>query len=255
MKVKRIESYEQLGGMITAQMKRGMVTNAFLSREDWEREIRLGAEFLLTEQGLLVFRNRSLHRVMSFWINDGFFDACPDLPGDTVCEIPMRIGDARTEAAADGWIRAGFEAEFTRQRMASLSDSGVWDSCIRKAEICDLETAEKLLRENFSVLTGCLPGRDELCCDISAGGVLLYGDVGLLHCKTAKNKSELRHLCVAESARGQGIGEKLVLGYHALTEGMRRTVWVREDFAPAKKIYEKCGYAADGMISRVLIRR
>jgi len=255
MKIKRIESYEQLGGMITAQMKRGMVTNAFLSREDWEREIRHGVEFLLTEHGLLVFRNRSSHRVMSFWVNDGFFDECPGLSNNTVCEIPMRTGDARTEAAVDGWIRAGFAFEFIRQRMASSSGGGEWDSSIRKAEIGDLETAEKLLRDNFSALTGCLPGRDELSHDISAGGVLLYGDTGLLHHRTAKNKSELRHLCVAESARGQGIGEKLVLGYHSLTLGMKRNVWVREDFAPAKKIYEKCGYAADGMISRVLIRR
>jgi GNAT superfamily N-acetyltransferase len=139
--------------------------------------------------------------------------------------------------------------------MISSEDNGAEEPCIRKAEPDDIDTAEKLLAENFSSLTGCLPDREELIRDISCGGVLLYGDIGLLHHKTAKNKTELRHLCVSESARGQGIGEKLVLAYHSLTDGMRRNVWVREDFTPAKNIYEKCGYTADGMISHVLVSR
>ena len=95
----------------------------------------------------------------------------------------------------------------------------------------------------------------ELLADISCGGVLLYGDIGLLHHKTSKNKTELRHLCVSEAARGQGIGEKLVLAYHSHTAGIKRHVWVRSDYSPAVRIYEKCGYEADGMISHVLMCR
>ncbi|MBR3997833.1 MAG: GNAT family N-acetyltransferase, partial [Clostridia bacterium] len=91
--------------------------------------------------------------------------------------------------------------------------------------------------------------------DIEAGGILLYGEKGLLHHRSEGKKTELRHLCVTESARGQGIGEKLVRAYHSLTDGMRRLVWVREDYAPAVRTYEKCGYAPDGMISRVLVCR
>ena len=253
--MKRIENYSELSSLITSQMKRGMVTNAFLSRHDWEREIEKNApEFQLTEQGLLVYRNRPTHRILSFWVSEGFFGSCPTLPGNTVCEIPMRASDVRTQSAVDGWIGAGFELEFTRQRMAS-AESGNCDGSIRTAVTEDLDLCERLMRENFSRVTGCLPEREELMADIEKGGVLLRGDCGLLHHRTGEKKTELRHLCVAESARGQGIGEKLVRAYHALTEGMKRQVWVRADYASAVRTYEKCGYSADGMISHVLIRR
>ena len=242
--------------MITSQMKRGMVTNSFLSRDEWEREIEKNfPEYELTDCGLLVFRFRPTHRILSFWINGGFFDTCPELPGNTVCEIPMRTGDLNLQSAVNGWMEAGFACEFTRKRMISSEDNGAENPCIRNAEPGDINTAEKLLHDNFSALTGCLPDREELIRDISCGGVLLYDDIGLLHHKTAKNKTELRHLCVSEAARGQGIGEKLVLAYHSRTVGIRRQVWVRQDYTSAVKVYEKCGYSDDGMISHVLISR
>ena len=253
--MKRIENYASLSAMITSQMKRGMVTNAFLSRTDWEREIeKYTPEFQLTEGGLLVYRTRPTHRILSFWINEGFFDSCPTLPENTVCEIPMRASDERSKTAVDGWLGAGIDFGFTRQRMAS-GDGGTIDDTIRKAEKGDFDLCEGLMRENFSPVTGCLPDREELRADFENGGVLLFGDCGLLHHKTTEKKTELRHLCVSHAARGQGIGEKLVRGYHAVTDGMKRQVWVRTDYASAVRIYEKCGYAADGMISHVLMSR
>ena len=100
---------------------------------------------------------------------------------------------------------------------------------------------------------------DELADDIISGRVILYehdgNAVGLLHHKTLKSKTEIRHLCVNRSYRGRGIGEKLVRAYHAHTTGMTRRVWVRQDYLSAVETYKKCGYTADGMISHVLIYR
>ena len=258
--MKKPESYAQLSSLITVQFSRGMVTNAFLPKAQWEAEIAAGTlEYITADNGLLVFRKREGHRILSFWINSGFFGSVPAIPGQTAAEIAHREKDTALAEAIQNWIDAGFERLFIRQRMVCTAENGAENEHIRTACIEDAGTVRQLLNDSFSPLTGCLPTERQLLGDIEAGGVLLYERdrqaLGLLHCTADQKRTELRHLCVTEDARGQGIGDCLVKAYHSRTQGLTRQVWVRADYLPAKKIYENNGYTPDGMTADVLLYR
>lgn len=259
--MKKVESYASLNGMIMKQFRRGMVTNSFLAREEYEREISGGRLYCIeAENGLLLLRRRETHAILSFWLNDG---AVPDkavLPGNTVLEIPHRERDTALLEMTEKWKTRGFELEFCRQRMIFSDSAECYENdSIRAAEHGEEQLVKELLCESFSPLTGCIPTGEALSEDIKNGGVLLYvadGEAfGLLHFTKEKKKTELRHLCVSEKSRGHGIAKSLVCRYNALTNGLTRQVWVRCDNAPAVKIYETCGYRTDGMTSDVLILR
>lgn len=257
--MRKIESYNELNTLIMKQFRRGMLTNSFLSRKEYESEIANGTlEFHEYENGLLIFRKRSEHVILNFWLNDRSLPGNIDFKPNTVLEIAHRERDIELVKIVEKWNEIGFVQEFRRQRMTfgeSFESSA--DPCISFAEKSDFEAVKFLLEDNFSSVTGCIPTDDTLNEDIKNGNILLYSKnndkLGLLHYTKEKNKTELRHLCVSESARGQGIGKRLVHQYNSQTNDMLRHVWVRSDNFPAVKLYESCGYHADGMYSDVLI--
>lgn len=260
MPVKKIESYTQLSQMITKQFRRGMTTNAFLSKDEWEAEIARGTlGYDASDNYLLVYRMRDTHNIMNFWLNGIFSDAVPEIPADTVLEIARRERDTALADVTQVWIRAGFALLFTRQRMACADTDGADDEHVRLAEPDEYKAVQAMLCGNFSPLTGCLPTEEVLRDDISSGGVLVYVSdstvLGLLHFTADQKRTELRHLCVSETVRGQGIGDKLVKAYKSRTPDRTRHVWVRADYAPAVKIYENNGFARDGMTSSVLVKK
>ncbi len=254
--MKKIESYKELSALISGQFRRGMLTNAFLSAGEWEKAIGEGCVAAYSrENSLLVCRQKESHSVLYFWLNEDLSFAMPPLSKNTVLEMPGREKDAALWSLGEAWERAGFRPLFTRQRMNCTMAGGTPCEQIASARESDLSTVRHLLNSNFSPVTGCIPDEDTLLEHIRSEGVLLYGDgqkaLGLLHRVKDRAGWELRHLCVAEEGRGQGIGEKLVRAYHALCEGEKSRVWVRKDLAPALLIYSRCGYETDGMISKV----
>lgn len=237
-----------------------MVTNAFLAGAEWKAEIACGTLTYDTSHNyLLAYRIRETHNILNFWLNDGFFDAVPEIPGNTVLEIARRERDTALADVTQSWINTGFGPLFTRQRMVCTEENSFTDECIRPAKPGESEAVQTLLHDHFSPLTGCLPTEETLRDDIASGGVLVYVTdstiLGLLHFTADKKRTELRHLCVSVHARGLGIGDKLVKAYHNRTPGMTRHVWVRADYTPAIRIYENNGYVPDGMTSAVLLKR
>lgn len=258
--MRKIESYAELSERITRHFRRGVLTNAFLSRSDWENEIAHGTLACCeTESALLAFRLRETHRILQFWLHDGFFEQPPEIPQNTTLEILHRESDTALANLATQWQNLGFAPCFTRQRMVSTADSTATCVPVREALPAEWQDVQTMLRENFSPLTGCLPDEESLQSDIASGGVLAYvADstlLGVLHYTADKRRTELRHLCVTQNARGQGVGDALVKAYLARTNGLTRHVWVRRDYAPAVKIYTNNGFTNDGMTSTVLLKR
>lgn len=254
--MKKIESYKELSALISGQFRRGMLTNAFLSATEWEKAIGAGSVTAHSrENSLLVCRQKESHSVLYFWLNEEPAFAMPFLSENTVLEIPGRQKDQALWTVGEAWEQAGFQPLFTRQRMNCTMEGGAPGAQIVIAGESELSGARHLLSSNFSPLTGCLPDEETLAEHMRAEGVLLYRegtrDLGLLHRVKDRTGWELRHLCVAEEGRGKGIGEKLVRAYHALCAGEKSRVWVRQDLLPALTIYNRCGYEADGMISKV----
>lgn len=261
MSVRRIEGYDQLTPLLSAQMKRGMVTNALLSGGDLRREIAAGALWVHEwDGGLLLLRRREAGWRMNFYLRDmdrpsGFR---PD--GPVASEVALRPRDTNLSRAIDFWQSEGFSILFRRKRLAlppgARAQAGPFP--VRASRPGDRAQVREILTACFDPLTGCCPDDAGLERALAEGRFLLAlapdgAAAGLLHIQPERQGTQLRHLAVAEPFRGQGAAQSLLAAYLERTEG-RSQVWVREDNHPACRFYEKNGYRPDEWTSAVLRR-
>ena len=262
--MKLIERYEELAPLLTAQLGRGMVTNAALTPEDWRREIANRALWCRCwEGGLILLRRREGHSLLNFYLQK---PALPDdlaWDGPTVLEIAARPRDEGLWKAVDLWRGQGFEELYRRTRLALPKDTKVpaGDGPLRAriAGAADMGAVRTLLQENFDPMTGCLPTDEELTRDLEAGCVVCAdapdgNAAGLLHIAAGRGSTQLRHLAVGEGCRRQGGAQSLLARYLEHTGFVKSLVWVRSDNEPGWRFYTKNGYEPDGWASVVLCR-
>lgn len=262
--MKLVERYEDLAPLLSAQLRRGVVTNAALTPEDWQQEIANRALWCHSwEGGLILLRCREGCCVMSFYLREL---ALPDdltWDGPTVLEIAARPRDEELLKAVDFWQSQGFAGLFRRERLALFKDTqvppGTGPLTARIADYSDTEAVWTLLRDNFDRMTGCLPTKDGLARDLEAGSVVCAdapdGELaGVLHIAPGRNSTQLRHLAVGEAYRRRGAAQILLARYLEHTGFAKSLVWVRTDNQPARRFYAKNGYVPDGWGSTVLYR-
>lgn len=262
--MKLVESYEELAPLLSAQLRRGMVTNAVLTADDWRREIANRALWCQSwEGGLVLLRRRETHCVLNFYLQELALPGNLAWDGPTVLEIAARSRDEGLLKAVDFWREQGFERLFRRERLALPKDTkvpaGDGPLTVRMAGPADAGDIRALLQDNFDPLTGCLPAEEALANDLAAGNVVCVsppGDkaAGVLHIAPGRGSTELRHLAVREAYRRQGAAQSLLSRYLEHTGFAKSLVWVRTDNQPARRFYAKNGYAPDGWTSTVLYR-
>ena len=255
--MKKVEAYAEISAAVMRHFGRTTVTNCFIDNNAYEREIGSGTLFTEEwEDGLYIFRARSGFCILNFYLNSPESPIAP-IPSGTVCEIPYRERDEGLKKVSARLAESGFERCFTRVRLARTAEPSAFsDEHISPAADSDCEEALSLIKRAFDPRTGCIPTEDAFRADIEAGHVLVYRDgaiVGLVHFNEDKNTSDIRHVAVDESRRGEGIASLLVRAYIAGREKKCR-VWAREDYVSARRVYEKNGYETDGMKSDVLIK-
>lgn len=260
--MRRIGQYDELAPLLTAQLKRGVATNALMTQQEYRREIAEGGLWVHQwEGGLLLLRRRPAGWRMNFYLHCPAVPLDIDLSGPVVTEIALRQKDTALQEAAAFWKNQGFVLGFQRQRMALPEgwrvEKGPFSVVPASPE--DREEVQALLEGNFDPLTGCLPSAGGLEESLQNGQILLARDAGgaaagLLHIQQEKRGTQLRHLAVAGAYRRRGAAQSLLSAYLGRTEG-RSLVWVRCGNGPAVRFYEKNGYQPDGWTSEVLIRR
>lgn len=254
------ESYAALEPLLSGRLKKGNVTNAFLSREEYERELAAGLLTVLeNEDGLLLLRERGNRRIMNFYLSG----PRPPMPADgppIVTEIAFRQGDGAMSEAVEFWKSSGFREKLRRVRLKRpKSTPPPRPDCVAPAGEPDIPAAMELLNSGFDPLTGCVPTEDGLIASAEKGLLLCARDKdglsGLLHLGEGRNETRILHLIVREDRRGEGLAGELVRGALAMNGGRRSTVWTGEDNAPALRAYEKLGFERDGHRSVVLIKQ
>ncbi len=244
--------------MIAAEFRPGMVCNAVPDRVVLEREI--ANKTLFAERwdgGLAVFRRRSTHDILSFWLNN-LIAPLPFLPErDTVVEIATRPRDVALRESIAFWKKTGFCEILSRVRLTRPAGKCEPPKIlIETAKKTDFDEISALLLNSFSALTGCLPEDESLKTIIDNGEILVSRDdnravSGLLHFKTGRASMEIRHLAVRTDCRNRGIADQLVRALLIMCG--KSVVWTGKENFSAIHIYEKNGFSADQYSSTVLL--
>lgn len=248
--MERLGSFERLAALAERHMRRGAVTNTLLTRAEYGPDLLAGGVTALeTEGGLFLLRDRGDHKSLCFLADPEA--ELPPIPRNTVCEIAFRERDAALRGFIPRLEAAGFEPILFRVRLTRPAGPCAPPEEALSGSVAPGE-AEAFLREHFSPLTGCLPGRDALTSDRLLASRDSGGLRGLIHYTLTGKTARICHLAVAERARGRGLASALVRGALADAGGERCTVWTGRENAAALAVYEKAGFSPDGTRSAVL---
>ena len=252
--MRRAESYAALAPLLSAQLRRGVVTNCFLSAEDYAQEIENGLLFEQGEGFLLLLRQRPGHLILNFYLHPDASLRFPALPLPAVTELSCREKDRAAMAQAQAALEAaGFTEQFRRLRRTRAAvpapEAGPPDDV-------PFEAAQAFLCAQFDPLTGCIPPEQALRGAVSRGETLCLADAhgvaGMLHYAPGRALCEIRHLAVRGDCRGHGMAQRLLAMMTARTGGQKCAVWARQGNMPAERFYEKNHFQPDGWSSVVL---
>lgn len=251
-----VQSYETLAPLLSAQLRRGVLTNCFLGRERLEGLIRDGALLVQTlPQGLLLAVRRDGFFRLHFYLHALSAPLALELPGPVVCEVPFRPQDTGLREAVNYLEGQGFSPKLSRVRL-SWPGGEVPEVDFPLDVPGEGERPELLafLERQFDPLTGCLPTLKEFSSDSCL--LLREGEnvSGLIHFTRSRRGGEIRHLALHPSARGRGLSRVLIASCLRALEGGSCTVWTGADNRPALGAYRSMGFQADGWESAVLVR-
>lgn len=251
----KINDYDTLSKLMTAQLRPGVTTNMVADKEGCMADIQAGALLAIDfPGGLILLRRREGFQKLNFYLQKGAEPPALEIAMPTVMETAFRARDTALQGSCGLWERLGFRRQFTRQRMVRRPGETVLSSFIqaRLAGREDFLKAQAILKENFPPLTGCLPTERELLEGIERR-FLFVAEGGVLQAAAASGGTELRHLAVAPSMRRQGVAQALLRAYMAEWGEKPSRVWVRQDNQPALGFYKKNAYICDGWTSIVHI--
>ena len=253
--MRRAESYAALAPLLSAQLRRGVVTNCFLSPADYQREIGDGLFYEEGDGFLLLLRQRAGYRLLNFYLHPGAELRLPEKTGPLVTELACREKDQYAiRRAQDALCALGFMECFCRLRRTRAAVPA--PNNVEDAAAVSFEAVRAFLLEQFDPLTGCIPPDEALRQAVGAGQVLCLTDAdgisGLLHYAPGRAQCEIRHLAVRADCRGRGYAGQLLKLLEAKTGGQKCAVWARVGNAPAEHVYEKNQFQPDGWSSVVL---
>ena len=115
--MQKIEAFAQAAGLLGAQLRRGVVTNSFLTAADCDREAKTGLYVYEADGELLVFRDRGTHYILNFFLQQGARPTLPDVSKPVVTELAYRPKDADAMLTAAAYFHEiGFEEVLRRTR-------------------------------------------------------------------------------------------------------------------------------------------
>lgn len=160
--MQRAESYAALAPLLSAQLRRGVVTNCFLSAEDYQRELPRGLYYEEREGCLLLLRQRPGHLILNFYLQPGGTFFLPDVKKPVVTELSCRAKDAdamvrRGRAAAGGSALPNASAVCgARGPAAEAADA-------EEAADASFDAVRAFLLAQFDPLTGLHPAGTTRC--------------------------------------------------------------------------------------------
>lgn len=246
----KLTDFSALRAAQTACLRPGLVTNCALSAQALQDLCKSGRLYAERADGGLLLLARGTPDRLYFYVTDPEAAPRAALPGGTVCEYPY----AGAPALPDAFFTAlGFRPVLTRERRTRPAGN-IPDGPFPE-ETISAQAALDILAACFPPDTGCLPALSELEAAAANGRLLARFDHGapaaVLHAQPERGGMELRHLAVLPAYRGQGLAGQLVREFTARFGARLCRVWVAQDNAAARRIYEQNGFLPDGRRAQV----
>lgn len=271
--MKQIKSYEELSKLIFAQWKKSLMTNSFLSKESWMREIEEDRVFYKLGNGfLLLFREREDFYILNYYWNTPLLEEIKQalkVKKPIVVEI---VGRNELEKQYQEQLKICEDLNFScilkRERFQK-----------KKIEMMNFENNENIekkeeyliqlandagkilnfLEINFSHYTGCIPTLKQLEKEILEKCILQASKdgniIGVLEYQKNQKGVEIKHLAIAEEYRGKRIASQLLNCYEKMINSNQEFVWTGKENEKAQELYKKFGYQKDGYVSSVYQRK
>lgn len=255
--MKRINDYNELNSLIMSQLRKGVFTNCFISKEEFERDIKNGNLFYDSyENVLLLFRKMEDYFKMNFYINDVTDFINLSYQDVIVCEV-VSPPNCDYTPVVDFLNKSGMKQKTQRVRLINVNNNAGQEILnIEKGNLKDYDEIVKLFYENFDKYIGCIPSNDDIQLDIINKNIYCYKEdnkvVGILQISNKNGVSLIKHLAVSSNYRRKGIAKSLVSQYLLDTRNFKKYVWTGANNEVAQNTYFSVGYKADGYISYVL---
>lgn len=227
----------------------------------WCAERRLG--LVVTAGAVLLVKDEGdFHRL--FHVAESLaalVDALAQLPAGVWIADLVGQGDALNRLSG-AYAQAGFAAHTFLARMVHAQPVGeAGDGEADVAVPADAPEVAAFLDRLLDRYAEQVPDAAELADEAAAGQLLVVrrddGALsGMLLYVLKGRTAHLRFWHVDTDVRGQGVGRQLMAAFLArCAEASRLVLWVVGDNAPSIAIYRHYGFAADGLIDRIMILR
>ncbi len=242
--MKKITDYSEVSPLILKYFKKGVMTNNFLTPQDYKSEISEGRLFYENgDEFLNLYVKRDGFFIMYFYIFSVDF-LFPEIDAPIVCDVPEEFVE----------IMENNSFKRITERIALEKPEDVGESYFKTLATED-DAAEifSLMEKSFDKFSGFLPNLSQIRDECREGLFKVEKNSGeiLGVLRTGKKGKVLviKHLLTNEKFRGRGVAKSLVSGIKE-----KSTVWTGEKNTPAINLYKSMGFLRNGKKSIVYMK-
>ncbi len=251
MTMRKITDYSEVSPTVLRYFKRGVLTNNFLTAEDYKSEIEEERLYFEEEAGnLAIFLKRDGFFILYYYIlNDDV--KFLEIPEKLVCDI---VGDLPDNLSTSGFLKVLERVQLERE-----SDEGIPKASHDKAGAEYAEEVYSVLKNSLNIYTGYITTISKIQKECENGliyAVIENGQVlGVLRSGVKGKTAEIRHLAVLENHRKKGIARRLLNEFLKENADKKCIVWTGRENTAALSLYEASGFRKNKNTSTVFFKR
>ena len=247
--MKKITEFSEISPLVLKYYKRGVITNNYLTPDDYKAEIKEGRlYFEECDQNLWIYVKRDGFYHLYFYILNSEAEL-PKSEDKLIAELPEKLMEFGEEL---GFVKLLDRISLKREAQESEFEE------IQKASEDDAKRVMEILKSSFDEKCGDLPNLSKISDECRDGLIMVTktdGKIsGVLRFETGKTSAKIKHLAVDAKFRGMGLSKTLVGGFLASQNGKNISVWTGKDNIPAINLYKSFGFSEDKNKSAVYMK-
>lgn len=248
--MRKITDYKEVSPTVLKYFKRGVITNNFLTAEEYKAEIAEGRLYFLEEKDFLnIYLLRDGFYILYYYILN---EMCkfPNVNKKVVCDI---AGETPLAIKNGGFLKNLERVELEREKEDISKETSQY-----KAEPKDFEEIYEAMLKSFNKYSGYVPTVSTIKKECEEGLIYIAKEegkiAGVLRFGVTGNVSKIQHLCVLEEFRNRGYARFLCNEFLKENRDKKCIVWTGKENEAALSLYKSLGFFKRGTTSSVYIK-